>query len=106
MKKILAWIKLYLWDKPTKVVREPPPRVKAKEIAHAYIVITYRGQRINMLRDTEYPIWKAMSRKDKRAMALRTKVEEAKGKIRFETIDGYLICIQNKNYQEIAETKK
>ena len=98
MKKILAWIKLYLWDKPTKVVREPPPRVKALEIAHAYMVVTYHGQRINMLK-VEYQAWKALGRKDKRAMALRMKVAEQKGHIRFEEIDGQLICIKNKLYE-------
>jgi len=106
MKKLLAFLKLWLWDKPTaKPEREKPARVKATEVAKEYIVITYHGQRINMLKDTEYPVWKAMSRGDKRAMALRTKVAEKKGQIRFEEIEGKLICIENKNYEAKTHVK-
>jgi hypothetical protein len=92
---------LYFWQKPTeKSERMPPLKIKATEIAHAYMVVTYHGQRINMLKD-EYPMWKAMSRKDKRGMALKFARMEKEGKIRFEEIDGHVIAIKNKNYDKI-----
>ena len=98
MKKILQWIKLWLWDKAVaKLPKEPPPKIKAVELAHAYMVITYHGQRVNMLK-TEYPMWKAMNRKDKRIMAGKFAKYEKEGLVRFEEVDGHLICIKAKNY--------
>lgn len=98
MKKILQFIKLWLWDKPTaKTPKEPPPKIKAVELAHAYMVIQYHGQRVNMLK-TEYVAWKAMSRKDKRIMAGKFAKYEKEGLVRFEEVDGHLICIKNKDY--------
>ncbi len=105
LKKLLWWIKFLFWDKPTsKPPKEKPIRVKAEEVLKEYMVVHYHEQRINM-RITEYPLWKALPRKDKRAMALRFKVMEKKGHIRFEEINGKLICIKNKDYEGIAETQ-
>jgi len=98
MKKILAWIKLWLWDKPTKVDTKENNRLKEViEMSKEFMIITYHGQRINMLK-IEYPFWKASSRKDKRAMKDKFEHMEKKGLIRWEEIDGQLICIKNKNY--------
>lgn len=104
MKNIIEFVKslcslIYLWGwlKPTRVIKEPSAKIKAVEVAHAYMVVQYHGQRINMLK-TDYVAWKAMSRKDKRAMAQRMAIAEKKGQIRFEEIDGHLICIRNKDY--------
>jgi hypothetical protein len=90
---------LWLWTKPVqKPEKSPPLRIKAVELAHAYMVVQYHGQRVNMLK-TEYPLWKAMGRIDKRAMAKRMEIAEKKGLIRFEEVDGNLICIKNKKYE-------
>jgi hypothetical protein len=108
MRKLLlniwSWVVLWLWTKPVqKPERTPPIKIPAKEVAHAHMVITYHGQRIDMLRDTEYPIWKAMNRWDKRKMAAKVAKQEKEGKIRFEEIDGHLVCIKNKNYNPSGE---
>lgn len=68
MAKLLAWIKKWFWEKPVEVKKEPPAKIPATEVAHAYVVIDYHGQKIN-LRKTEVSLFNAMSRKDKRAMA-------------------------------------
>jgi hypothetical protein len=104
MRKLLlniwSWVVLYFWQKPTeKPERTPPIKIKAVEVSHAYMVLQYHGQRINILK-TEYALWKAMGRKDKRAMANKFSKQEKEGKIRFEEIDGHLVCIKNKNYEK------
>ena len=98
MKQILKKIKYYLWDKPTaKPEKEAPIRVKGEQVFDDYVVFEYKKQQIN-IRKVELPLWNALSREDKRAMALRFKVMEKKGEIRFEVINGKRICIRNKDY--------
>jgi hypothetical protein len=96
--KFLKWVKHLLWD---KAVEEPAPEEKYKlkltDVSKEWIVIHYHGQMVN-LHINEYPLWKALDRKDKRAMANRFKILEEKGQIRFENIDGKFICIKNKTY--------
>ena len=90
---IIKWIKFYFWTKP---VSKPEP-LKATEVIEHWTIIDYHGQKIN-LHKHEVPMWNALSRKDKRAMAQRFEVMEKKGLIRFETINGKTICIKNKQY--------
>jgi hypothetical protein len=108
MKKLLlniwSWVVLWLWQKSTeKPERTPPIKIKAVEVAHAYMVLQYHGQRINILK-TEYAFWKAMGRKDKRAMAKRFEVQEKKGLIKFVEVEGNLICVKNRNYEGSKNT--
>lgn len=98
IKKFLWWMKFLLWTKPTaKPPKEAPIRVKGEQVFDDYIVIDYHGHMIS-LRKWELPIWRMSSRKDKRAMAERFRVLEAKGFLRFEKINGKFICLKNKDY--------
>jgi hypothetical protein len=107
IRNILAWIKLWLWTKPvSKPPKAEPIRTKGEQVFDNYMVIHYHGQRINVEKTIEYPAWKFSSRADKRATAERYRVLEKKGYIRFEEINGKLICLKNKNYQEMADKKK
>jgi len=97
------WIKHWLWEVPTsKPPKEKPIRVKATEVAKEYMVVQYHGQRIN-LHKNEYPIWKRLGRKDKRAMAAKFTKQEKGGLIKFMEIEGKLICVKNKDYQAKAD---
>lgn len=99
IKRFLAWVKFLLWTTPTaEPPKEVPIRLKATEVAKEYMVIQYHGQRINMHR-VQYPIWKASSRTDKRAMAKKFGEMERKGQIIFQEIEGKLVAIKNKNYE-------
>lgn len=98
MKNILKQIKYFLWDKPTaKPPKEAPIRVKAEQVFDEYMVIEYRGQKIN-LRKSELAKWNAMGRHDKRGMSERFKNLEKKKLIRFENINGKWTCLKNKLY--------
>jgi hypothetical protein len=100
-----SWLVLWLWTKPVqKPEHTPPLKIKAVEVAHAYMVVQYHGQRVNMLKD-EYPFWKAMNRKDKRAMANKFAKMEKEGKIRFEEVEGKVIAIKNKSYGDEKMSK-
>jgi hypothetical protein len=107
LKRFLEWIKLYLWTKPTsKPPKQQPLRTMATDVAKDYIVITYHGQRINMHKTIEYPIWKLSSRKDKRITMQKAAKFEREGLIKFVEIDGHLVCVNNLNYQARADKKK
>jgi hypothetical protein len=98
MNKLLSTIKHWLWDKPiSKPEPEKPIRLKATEVLKEYMVVTYHGQRIN-LHISKYPLWKTADRKTKRAIKDRFAKQERQGLIRWEEIEGKLICIKNKNY--------
>ena len=107
IKKFWTWIKKWLWERP---VSEPEPEkqyiLKASDVAKEYIVVQYHGQRINLHRTLEYPVWKLTSRKDKRIIRNKFEKMEKDGDVKFETIDGHLICIRNLNYQARAEKAK
>lgn len=106
IKRLWEIIKFYLWYKPiSKPPKEQPLRVKGEQVFDDYMVLTYHKQRINVHK-SEYEIWKLSSRADKRATAERYRVLEKKGYIRFEEINGKLICLKNKNYQELADKQK
>ena len=106
VKSFIAWIKHWFYDVPTaKPPKQEPVRTMAVDVAKDYMVITYRGQRINMLK-IQYPIWKASSRKDKRITMLKVKAMEEKGEIKFQEVEGHLICIRNLNYQARVEKAK
>ena len=105
--KFWEWIKHYLWTKPTsKPPKTEPIRTMATDVAKDYIVITYRGQRINMHRVRKYPVWKLSSRHDKRATMQRYAKLEKDGLIKFVDIEGQLVCVQNRDYQARADKKK
>lgn len=98
--KFLKWVKYLFWTKPT-AKPEPP---KATEVIQNWTILDYHGQKI-CLHKNEIAYWNGLSRVDKRAMALRFKVMEKKGEIRFEVINGKEICIRNKDYGQKADTK-
>jgi hypothetical protein len=105
MKSILKKIKYFFWDKPVSAPpKEAPIRVKGEQVFDDYMVFEYKKQQIN-LRKSELPMWNALSREDKRAMAKRFEVMEKKGQIRFELINGKRICLKNKNYENKAHSK-
>lgn len=101
LKKILKWIKHWLWVKPTS---KPEP-LKAVDVVNHYTVITYKGQRIN-LRKSEVAAFNALSRKDKRAMAKRFEVMQKKGQIKFQEINGTIVAIRNKDYESRTSSNK
>lgn len=107
LKKLLEWIKFYLWTRPTsKPEKTLPLRTMAVDVAKNYIVIKYHGQRINLTRAIEYPAWKLSSRKDKRITMLRFQKFEKDGLVKFIEVDGQLICVQNLDYQRRADKAK
>lgn len=101
LKKILRWLRYWLWKHP---VSKPEP-LTAKEVVDHWTVVNYHGQKIN-LHKHEVPMFNALSRKDKRAMALRFKVMEQKGEIKFVEINGKVTCVRNIDYNRRAEKKK
>jgi hypothetical protein len=104
IKKIILWIKYWLWDKP--ISKPDPP--KLTDVQKNYVVIKYHGQMIN-LHVNEVPLWNNMNRHDRRGMAKRFESMEKDGRIRFEKINGKMICIKNKNYENslhCAPTKR
>lgn len=101
IRKIIKFLKYWFWKKP---VSKPEP-LKATEVIKSWTVINYHGQNIN-LHNTEIPMFNALSRKDKRAMALRFQVMERKGEIKFIEIDGRMTCVKNLDYKRRAEKKK
>lgn len=104
--KLLKWIKFWLWDKPTsKPPKEKPFILKATEVAKEYMVVTYHGQRISMLK-ISYPAWKLSSRKDKRITRDRFEKQEKQGLIKFVEVEGNVICVRNLDYDKRAEKSK
>lgn len=85
------------WTRPT----EEPEQFKATEVKHLYTCIKYKGQWVN-LRNHEVAAFEAMARSDKRAMARRSATLVKKGIGKFMEIDGQMIFVKNKNYEQIA----
>ena len=105
IKRFLEWVRFWLWYKPIeKPVPDTPYKLKATEVAKEYMVVTYHGQRINM-HVLQYPIWKASSRKDKRAMRDKFAKLEKQGKIIFQEVEGKLVAIKNKTYGDEKNAK-
>lgn len=92
VRQLFLFIKKWLWTIPTS-----KNKLKATDVLSEYVCIDYKGQLIN-LRKVEIPLWNGLSRKEKRAMSLKTKIQVQKGMIRFEKINGKMTCIKNKDY--------
>lgn len=92
--KVWQLIKKFFWEKPTAEVK-----IKATQVAHNYVVITYHGQRIN-LHKSELSLWNGLSRKDRRAMANKFQKLEKSGKIKFVKIDDREVCVYNRDYEK------
>jgi len=106
IRNILAWIKLWLWTKPvSKPPKAEPIRTMAVDVAKDYMVLSYHGQRINILKST-YQIWKMSSRADKRATMQKFAKLEKDGEIKFIEVEGHLICVANRDYEKRAEKAK
>lgn len=101
LKQIARWLRYWFWKRP---VSKPDP-LTAKEVVKNWTIVTCKGQRI-ALHQHELPMWNAMSRKDKRQMALRVKAQEERGEIKFVEIDGKVTCVRNLDYQRRVEKKK
>jgi len=101
LQRIKKWLRYWLWRRP---VSKPEP-LKATEVIDNWVIIDFHGQKIN-LHKNELKIWFASKRKDKRAMALRFKIMEKKGQIKFVEINGKLTCVYNRDYDKRAEKKK
>jgi len=99
--RVMRWLRYWLWKKP---ISKPEP-LKATEVVENWTIVMCRGQRIG-LHQHEIPIYNAMSRKDKRQMALRVKAQEERGEIKFMEIDGKMTCIRNLDYDRRAQKKK
>lgn len=99
--RAMRWLRYWFWKRP---VSKPEP-LKATEVVQHWTIVECKGQRI-ALHQHEIPIWNAMSRKDKRQMALRVKAQEERGEIKFVEIDGKTTCVRNLDYQRRAEKKK
>ena len=100
LNRLVKWIKHWFWEEPVK--KDPP--LKATDVAKHYICMRYHNQWVN-LRKSEIQAWNRMPRKDKRAMAQRFAVMEAKGHIRFTKLNDRMICIKNRNYESRAHTE-
>ncbi len=103
LKKIGAWFKYWFWTRPTaKLPKEKPIQPKATEVVDEWMVVTYHGQRIP-LHKREYQMWKNLSREDKRAMKNKIAKQEREGLIRFEEVDGKVLCVRNLDFQRRAD---
>jgi len=91
--------------KLSKPEPEKQYKLKATDVVKEYIVVEYHGQRIN-LHINELPLWQRSTRKDKRAMKAKFEKLEREGFIRWEEVDGKLICIYNRDYAKRAEKAK
>ena len=101
LKQIARWFRYWFWKRP---VSKPEP-LTAKEVVKNWTIVVVKGQRI-ALHEHEVPMFNAMSRKDKRQMALRVKAQEERGEIKFVEIDGKVMCVRNLDYQRRVEKKK
>jgi hypothetical protein len=101
LKRIGRWFRYWFYRRP---VSKPEP-LTAKEVVDHWTILDYHGQKIN-LHKHEVPMFNALSRKDKRAMALRFQVMEKKGEIKFMEIEGKMTCVYNRDYDKRAEKKK
>ncbi|MGD0340527.1 MAG: hypothetical protein ABSA76_02300 [Bacteroidales bacterium] len=105
MKLFFKKVKYFFWDKPvSKPEKEKPIRVMGEQVFKDYVVVIYDGQKIN-LHKNELSLWNGLNRKDKRGMARKSKLQQAKGLIRFEMIDGKWICLKNKPYGQEKDAK-
>lgn len=93
IRQFISFIVKWLWKKPTE-----KERLKATDVCNEYQCVEYKGQLIN-LKKTELPMWEAMARSDKRAMALKFKKQQEKGYIKFIKINGQDVCVKNKDYE-------
>lgn len=100
-KRIGRIIRYWIWKRP---ISKPEP-LKATEVIEHWTVIDYHGQRIN-LHKHEVPMFNALPRNDKRAMAKRFEIMEKKGQIKFTEIDGKMTCIYVRDYERRAEKQK
>lgn len=98
IRQILDFLKKLFWTVPTE---EPEP-FKATEVIHLYTCIKYKGQWVN-LKTEEIPLFEAMARSDKRAMAQRFAVLVKKRKVKFMEIEGKMTCVKNRNYEADQE---
>jgi hypothetical protein len=106
LKRFGRWIKKWFWTKPvSKPPKQEPIRTMAVDVAKNYMVLSYHGQRINILRSA-YDIWKMSSRADKRATMQKFAKQEKEGSIKFIEVDGHLICVANRDYAKRAEKAK
>jgi hypothetical protein len=97
------WIKYWMWQKPiSKPEPDKPFILKASEVSKEYMIVTYHGQRINMLK-IAYPAWKLSSRKDKRITRDKFEKQEKQGLIKFVEVEGNTICVRNLDYQRRAD---
>ena len=98
IRQFFSFLKKWFWTKPT----DKPDPIKATQVLHNYTCIKYKGQWVN-LKIEEVAMFNALARSDKRAMARRFEVLQGKGKIAFKKIDGKMICLKNKDYEQRAE---
>ena len=89
VRQLLAFFKRWFWINPT----EKAPPQKAEDVIDQYTVINYKGQNINLKKD-EVVIFNAMARSDKRAMAKQFAIQQKKGNIKFQEINGKMTCIK------------
>jgi len=105
--KFFRFIWYWLWKKPTTPEPSQRHRLKAQELnlKNAYTVIEYGGQRINLNR-TQLDAFHKMSRKEKRRVLVYWRALEKKGRVRFETINGQLVAIKNKDYESKEDIRE
>ena len=84
----LGWLSLIFWKRPTD-------RPLAKEVIHQFVCIKYHGQWINLNKTlNEHLRFNSLSRFDKRAMAIRFKILESKGMLKFQEVEGVMTCVK------------
>jgi len=98
IKKFFKWIKYVFFDLAVGDRRT----IKASTVINDYVIVVYHHQEIN-LHKSELPMFAAMSRSDKRAMADKFKSMERKGLIRYVEIEGKTVCVYKRDYQARAD---
>jgi len=104
--KFFRFIVSWLWVKPTTPDPKSKFRLKAQELdlKNAYTVIEYKGQRINLNR-SQLDAFHKMGREDKRRVLVYWRALEKKGHVVFETINGQLVAVKNKDYEGKANMR-
>ena len=103
VRQIRLFLKKWFWEKPTEEVpqKKSDTEIKAKEVMHDWDIITYNGTKIPF-RKHEIPLFNALSRKEKRVIAIKMKAEQKKGRVIIVEIDGKDTIVLNHDYETRA----
>jgi len=107
MSRIRRWWASYLRSNPL-ALKSPLPEPKTPmlaDVANEYEVIVWCGQRINLHKIREKPLFERMNHKQNREVKKNWERMERKGRVKFIEVNGKEICVLNRNYNERSNRK-